>query len=585
MNVTQQTQRDGISTTKTVTRRADDTTAVSLTLRSTRDDTVLARLADPVPAPHSLSDPSSVGQVDGTTYSDGRVVFEQRLDPDESVTAGYLLAGPVEDLPDATLERVTTLDASADTIRETVVQWERADGSTAPLTLSVPDEGGSDDRPLVRLDASGPSALPAIGVVLTERNEDAVYRTVMRAKRRGHPVFLTYQPALAGSELVETVDSLGATVVVPASDDATIPTLHRALSTAARERGLPGIVLQTRDCPRIDYERTLTAFEDADFEVVAIPEAWSDPGTGPSVVVAIPAYNAAGSIGRVVERAAAFADEVVVVDDGSRDQTGPLAREAGATVVTHKRNRGYGGALKTAFREAANRNATHLVVIDADGQHDPADIPILVAAQEQADADIVIGSRYVPGSKTRIPFVRAIGLAVINHMTNVSLGNLRPSGWIRDTQSGYRVYNSDAIESLAADDSIGENMGASTDILYHAHRHRLSVTEVPTTISYDVEESSTQGSLSHGLDLVRNIVWTIEYGRPLLIVGLPGAVSMILGVLVTSLLTTQFLQGEQVTAVPLATGVLFALGGLLLCFAAILMHVLNKHPTFRQFRS
>jgi hypothetical protein len=170
-------------------------------------------------------------------------------------------------------------------------------------------------------------------------------------------------------------------------------------------------------------------------------------------------------------------------------------------------------------------------------------------------------------------------------MTNFSLGNLRPSGWIRDTQSGYRVYNSDAIESLAADDSIGENMGASTDILYHAHRHRLSVTEVPTTISYDVEESSTQGSLSHGLDLVRNIVWTIEYGRPLLIVGLPGAVSMILGVLVTSLLTTQFLQGEQVTAVPLATGVLFALGGLLLCFAAILMHVLNKHPMFRRFRS
>nr|WP_244995662.1 glycosyltransferase family 2 protein [Halomicroarcula pellucida] len=340
--------------------------------------------------------------------------------------------------------------------------------------------------------------------------------------------------------------------------------------------------MQTRDCPRIDYDRTSAAFERADYEVVAIPEQWSVARDTPTVVVGIPAYNAADSIADVVDRAAAFADEVVVVDDGSRDATADRAREAGATVVAHDWNQGYGGALKTLFREAADRDAAHLVVVDADGQHDPADIPILVETQDRADADIVIGSRYVGDRQSKIPFVRSLGLAVINDLTNLSLGKLRPSGWVRDTQSGYRAYNRRALRSLAGDQTLGNNMGASTDILYHAHRNRLSVAEVGTTISYDVENSSTQGSLSHGLDLVRNIVWTVEYGRPLLIVGIPGTITTLLGVSVVLLLLVQYVETGALYPVQLGTAIMFAIGGTLLCVTALMMHVLNGHPTMKR---
>ncbi|EMA66971.1 family 2 glycosyl transferase [Halorubrum aidingense JCM 13560] len=274
----------------------------------------------------------------------------------------------------------------------------------------------------------------------------------------------------------------------------------------------------------------------------------------------------------------------MVVDDGSRDDTADRARDAGAIVVVHERNRGYGGALKTLFREAADRRAAHLVVIDADGQHDPGDIPTLVETQTRQDTDIVIGSRYVGERKTKIPFVRSVGLAVINHLTNASLGKLRPSGFIRDTQSGYRSYSLYAVRSLAADPLIGDNMGASTDILHHAHRNRLSVSEVETTISYDVENASSQGSVSHGLDLLRNIFWTIEYGKPLLILGLPGGLITLFGVTLTIQFLVHAAQTGTSVSIRLVPPILFAVGGVLLCIAAVMMHVLNRHPNINRLR-
>jgi len=423
----------------------------------------------------------------------------------------------------------------------------------------------------------------AVGVVLSEQNEDAVFRTALRAKRRGHPVFVT--PLREDSDTLDALADVGAVVIAPPSEQASQSDLHRLLSRTARERGSTGIILQTRDCPRIDYDRTAAAFERADYEVIAIPEHWEQTPNGPTVVVGIPAYNAADSIGQVVERAAAYADEVIVVDDGSRDETADHAREAGATVVVHERNRGYGGALKTLFRAGADRRAAHLVVIDADGQHDPGDIPTLVETQTRHDVDIVIGSRYVGERKTKIPLVRSVGLAVINNLTNASLGKLRPSGFIRDTQSGYRCYSLYATRSLASDRLIGDNMGASTDILHHALRNRLSVSEVETTISYDVENASSQGSVSHGLDLLRNILWTIEYGQPLLILGLPGGVITLLGVTMTVQLIARAVQTGTLVPARLVPPILFAIGGVLLCIAAVMMQVLNRHPSIARLQS
>ncbi len=581
-------QQDGISVTKTTNDVGSGTHLVELSVTTAGDGPVRVAVSDPVPESHALAEPDggTESDSDGAAYTDGRLTVEHVVRPGEDTRLGYLLDGPDEELPDPTVERVERVEriASDADLLPATVRWVGTDGETRTLDVTDANAAGVDDAvPLVRRAAELDQLQnAAVGVVLTPGNEDAAYRTVLRATRRGHSVFVTYSGVDVADEALDTLASLGATVVDPPAGRQPQAALHRLLSQEAREYGHAGIVLQTRDCPRIDYERTAAAFERADYEVVAIPEEWGESTDAPTVMVAIPAYNAARSIGDVVERTLAFADEVVVIDDGSRDETAAAAREAGATVVVHDHNRGYGGALKTAFREAASRDAKHLVVIDADGQHDPADIPLLVEAQRQDAADIVIGSRYAEGSKTKIPFVRSLGLAVINNLTNVSLGNLRPSGWVRDTQSGYRAYSRRAVRSLAADPSIGNNMGASTDILYHAHRNRLSVGEVGTTITYDVEESSTQGSLSHGLDLVRNIVWTVEYGRPLLIVGIPGAVTTLLGVSLTLFFVAYYVETGALLAVQLGIAVLFAIGGLLLCTTALTMHVLNGHPTLKR---
>ncbi|WP_324664297.1 glycosyltransferase family 2 protein [Haloarcula sediminis] len=557
-----------------------------LSLRSGATETRPVRVVERIPDTHSLQ----LGATETAPAPGGVLTIERTVPPDEAVRFGYLLAGTATpELPEP------SVGLQPDVLDDDGVQavWTGPGGETTALEVA-PDRQELSLPVVARPAASELSGSAAeeragssmgdaaIGLVLRPTNEDAALRTVLRATQRGHPVFVTYSGTAADVESLDRLSSLGAVVVDPPGTDASQSELNRLLSRTARERGLPGLVLQTRDCPRIDYRRTADAYDRADYEVVAIPENWSIPSSEPRVVVGIPAYNAATSIAEVVERAAAFADDVVVVDDGSRDETAARAREAGASVVRHELNRGYGGALKTLFRTADDRGAEHLVVIDADGQHDPADIPTLVETQKRGGTDIVIGSRYVGDRDTKIPLVRSVGLAVINGLTNASMGKLRPSGYVHDTQSGYRVYSRRAIHSLAADSMIGDNMGASTDILYHAHKARLSVSEVPTTISYDVDNASSQGSLSHGFDLLRNIAWTVEYGRPLLIVGMPGVVSTVMGIAVTVLLLTSYLNTGTVAAHQLIVSTLFAVGGMLLCIAAILMHVLNVHPTMRR---
>lgn len=300
------------------------------------------------------------------------------------------------------------------------------------------------------------------------------------------------------------------------------------------------------------------------------------------VVVGIPAYNAESTIGSVVETVSSFADHIIVVDDGSADETAARAREAGAAVTRHKRNRGYGGALQTVFREAHTHGMDLLITLDADEQHDPATIPKLVEAQHHTDADVVIGSRFADGSTTELPFLRSIGLNIVNLLTNWSMGRFPPRDWIKDTQSGLRAYNSDAVESLATTDDIGDGMWASTDILYHSSREGFSFEEVGTTIRYDVEHGSTEGAFSHGLGLVKNIFRFAQRTHPIMVLGTPGAICVILGILLgmwsIELAVSSLFSLLSITlAISATVSVLF---GLSLVFLGVLLHAFNIHPFF-----
>lgn len=262
-----------------------------------------------------------------------------------------------------------------------------------------------------------------------------------------------------------------------------------------------------------------------DAGVTPLEDVLGDAG---SVMVAVPAYDESASIAEIVRTVSPHADTVLVVDDGSSDDTGRVASDAGADVVRHPENRGYGGALKTIFREAARRDPAHLVVIDADGQHDPMDVASLVAARVETQADLVIGSRYET-AESSIPAYRRLGLWLVNGATNLSLGT-RGDARIRDTQSGLRAYSPRAYHSLATDATIGDGMSASTDILYHVVRRGYRVVEIGVTVRYDLPDTSTENPLVHGVELMFNIARLSASERPGAVVLLPALALSLLGI-------------------------------------------------------
>jgi len=294
-------------------------------------------------------------------------------------------------------------------------------------------------------------------------------------------------------------------------------------------------------------------------------------------LVAIPAYNEAGTIADVVSRADPHADEVVVIDDGSTDDTAARACDADATVVQHERNRGYGATLRRTFREADRRGAANLVVVDGDGQHDPADIPQLLDRQSEGHPRIVIGSRFVGDQGSDIPVYRRLGLSVVNAMTNLSMGTIGSDGHVKDTQSGFRAYNADAISSLRGDGTIGAGMGASTDVLHHARRHNFDIEEVGTRIEYNIEHASSHNPIVHGLALLNNLLRTIERDHPIALLGVPGFTSSFVGLgfgywMFTNYVTT----GTLPIGLAISTS-FFVLAGVFACFTAIILHSLNRY--------
>jgi len=151
-------------------------------------------------------------------------------------------------------------------------------------------------------------------------------------------------------------------------------------------------------------------------------------------VAVIPAYNEASTIGPVIEETDEYVDRVVVVDDGSSDDTAAIARDHGATVVEHVFNTGVGGAVRTGYQYAIKHDYDWVVQVDADGQHDPAKIPELLDVAEEGH-DMVIASRYLNDSYQDYSATRNAGIQFFTRLVN-ALGDIE----ITDVTSGFRVY-------------------------------------------------------------------------------------------------------------------------------------------------
>ena len=158
-------------------------------------------------------------------------------------------------------------------------------------------------------------------------------------------------------------------------------------------------------------------------------------------VAVIPAYNEASTIGPVIDDTAEYVDRVVVVDDGSSDDTAAIARDHGAVVVDHVFNTGVGGAVRTGYQYAIQHGYDWVVQVDADGQHDPAKIPELL--ELAGDYDMVIASRYLNESYQDYSATRNAGIRFFTRLVN-RLGGID----ITDVTSGFRVYRVSMLESI-----------------------------------------------------------------------------------------------------------------------------------------
>lgn len=155
----------------------------------------------------------------------------------------------------------------------------------------------------------------------------------------------------------------------------------------------------------------------------------------------VPAYNEAGTIGSVIDQVSEHVDEVVVVDDGSTDDTAPIAREHGATVIAHVVNMGVGGAVRTGYLYAIRHEFDFAVQVDADGQHDPTHLPNMLDVAKECD--MVIGSRYLNESIQEYSKLRRAGIRFFTQLVKF-LGDVE----ITDVTSGYRIYRVERLEEI-----------------------------------------------------------------------------------------------------------------------------------------
>lgn len=197
----------------------------------------------------------------------------------------------------------------------------------------------------------------------------------------------------------------------------------------------------------------------------------------PALIV-VPALNEQATVGTVVEALRGHGHDVLVVDDGSTDDTARVARAAGARVLRLPINLGVGGALRLAFREAVRLGYLAVVQCDADGQHDPAQVAALLAAMHGSDLDLVVGSRFAGGvSDYRVAAHRRLAMRVLARLATSGAGTE-----ITDPSSGFRAIGPRLLPVFARDYP-ADYLGDTVEALVDAGRAGFRVGEIPVTMN------------------------------------------------------------------------------------------------------
>lgn len=220
----------------------------------------------------------------------------------------------------------------------------------------------------------------------------------------------------------------------------------------------------------------------------------------PSLVVLIPALNEEQSVGGVVSRVRALGYPVCVIDDGSQDATAAVARAAGAEVLRLPLNLGVGGAIRCGFRYALEAGYDMAAQVDADGQHDPGEIPRLLAIMRERDADLVVGSRFAGGGEYPVTRSRRFAMRVLARRASRAAHSP-----ITDSTSGFRLVRRPLLDAFARDYPV-EYLGDTVEALISAGNRGARIVECPVSMSVRAEGASSAGPLGSIWYLVRVLV-------------------------------------------------------------------------------
>lgn len=197
------------------------------------------------------------------------------------------------------------------------------------------------------------------------------------------------------------------------------------------------------------------------------------------ICVLIPSYNESKTIGSLVSKVRSQGLDVLVIDDGSNDQTAEIAKDSGAEVLRHQQNMGKGASLKEGFAYVLKRDYEAVIIMDGDGQHSPDDLPKFIQAQNKLDADIISGDRM--SVSKGMPTVRWITNKVMSYLISKICQQQIP-----DSQCGFRLIKRAVLKDL---DLTSANYEIESEMLIAAHRKGFKIKSIPIQTIYAKEAS------------------------------------------------------------------------------------------------
>ncbi|MGM0405337.1 MAG: glycosyltransferase family 2 protein [Thermoplasmatota archaeon] len=295
-------------------------------------------------------------------------------------------------------------------------------------------------------------------------------------------------------------------------------------------------------------------------------------------VVGIPAYNEEITIASVIFKAKRYVDDVIVVDDGSSDDTAGIAEEAGAMVIKHEESMGYAATLRTLIHHARDNDMAPLVIIDGYAEHPVNKIPDLLENILNGKADITIGSRFLDDEKKKgVPPLRRFGLRILKKMNKSKIAITTPKGEVKkitDRQSGFRAFSKEALNKI---NPSGSGVDAFSDILREANSEGLKVQEIPISVTYKGKISTKRLSKKRFGSLT-GVVQYIETKDSLLSFGVLGMIAFLLGIYMGTRTVMIYNEVGSLPIVYVVITVLLFFGGLVAGMIGLILHaVINAH--------